>query len=79
MVTINKSELKAKALKEKNTGKRNYQKKLTVLHSKRAENQNNLEALKGASSGSWELIKAETENVWNAFKDSVNQFRLHFK
>jgi len=29
--------------------------------------------------GSWERLKAEADNVWEAFKDSVQAFKAHFK
>jgi hypothetical protein len=35
--------------------------------------------MKAATESSWGRLKAETDNVWEALKDSVNAFKTHFK
>lgn len=71
--------LEAKAHKAKEDTKVKYQEQLIALHAQRQEGEKQLEAIKSASEDSWEHLKAETENIWEAFKDSVNQFKSHFK
>jgi len=71
--------LEAKAHKTKEDAKLEYQEQLTALRGKRQEGEKKLEAIKSASEDSWEHLKTETENVWEAFKDSVNQFKSHYK
>ncbi|GAB1483563.1 hypothetical protein MASR2M78_23790 [Treponema sp.] len=69
-------EAKANVAKEDMKGK--YRDQLTALRAKRKEGDKKLEAIKVAAEGSWDKLKAETENVWTALKDSMHEFKTHF-
>jgi hypothetical protein len=56
-----------------------FQAQFSELHSSRLEGQRKLEAIKAATEDSWEQLKVETENVWDAFEDSVYAFKAHFQ
>lgn len=71
--------LEAKAHKANEDTEVKYKEQLIALRAKRQESEKQLEAIKSASEDSWMHLKAETENVWEAFKDSMNQFKSHFK
>jgi hypothetical protein len=71
--------LEANAHKTREDVKLNYQEQLIALRAKREESEKKLEAIRSATEDSWMRLKAETENVWEAFADSVNQFQSHFK
>jgi hypothetical protein len=70
--------LEARARKAKEDVKAKYQEQLSVLRAKRLEGQEKLAAIKAAREDSWEQLKAETENVLHALKDSVLAFKAHF-
>jgi lipid II:glycine glycyltransferase (peptidoglycan interpeptide bridge formation enzyme) len=70
--------LEAKAHQTKENAKENYQEQLSALHAKRLEGEKQLEAIKAATEESWMQLKAGTDTVWGAFKDSVHQFKSHF-
>lgn len=72
-------ELEAKALKTQEDAKVKYQEQMIALRNKRKEGEERLKALQSATEDSWEQLKAETENVWDAFKDSIQAFKAHFK
>ena len=71
--------LEAKVHKGNEDTKVKYQEQLIALRAKRQEGEKQLEAIKSASDDSWEHLKAEAENIRKAFKDSINQFKSHFK
>jgi SMC interacting uncharacterized protein involved in chromosome segregation len=71
--------LEAKAQKTQADAKVKYQEQLVALRAKRQEGEERLEALKSATGDSWQQLQAGTENIWEAFKDSVYAFKTHFK
>lgn len=71
--------LEANALKVQEDAKVKYQEQLIALRAKRKEGEEKLKAIQSASDDSWEQLKAETENIWEAFKDSAKAFKAHFK
>ena len=52
---------------------------LCALRTQRLAGEKKLEAVQTATGDSWERLKAEADNVWEAFKDSVQAFKAHFK
>jgi hypothetical protein len=70
--------LEAKAAQAKEADKARYQELLATLHLKRQEGEKQLAAIKVATEDSWAELKADADKVWEAFKDSVNQFKSHF-
>ena len=52
---------------------------LVTLRAKRQEGEEQLAAIKAATEDSWMQFKANSDRVWEAFKDSVHQFQSHFK
>ena len=70
--------LEAKAHQTKEDAKEKYQEQLSAVHAKRLEGKKQLEAVKAATKDSWIQLKADTDTVWAAFKDSVHQFKSHF-
>ena len=71
--------LEARAHEAREDAKVKYQEQLSALHTKRLEGEKRLEDIKAATGDSWERLKADTENVWDAFKESVHAFKAHFK
>jgi len=71
--------LEARARTTKVDAKSKYEELLASVRSKRAEGRKKLEAIKAAPADSWESLKAETEKVWGALKDSVHVFKSHFE
>jgi len=71
--------LEAGAHEAREDAKVKYQEQLSALHTKRLEGEKRLQAIKAATGDSWEQLRADTENVWDAFKDSVHAFKAHFK
>jgi hypothetical protein len=71
--------LEAGAHKLKEVALLKYQDKLIVLHAKRAEGMQRIAAIKAVTDGTWERLKADTDVLWDALKDSVHQFKSHFK
>ena len=71
--------LEVKAQKAKEDAKEKYQEQLVALRAQRKEGEKKLAAIQSATEDSWEQLKAEADNVWEAFKDSVNAFKAHFK
>jgi hypothetical protein len=70
--------LEAKVQKAKEDAKEKYRAQLVTLRARRQEGEKKLDAIRSAAEDSWEQLKAETENVLAALKDSVHQFKLHF-
>jgi non-homologous end joining protein Ku len=70
--------LDAKVQKAADGAKEKYRAQLVTLRAKRQEGEKTLAAIKSASEDSWEHLKSETENLLEALKDSVHQFKLHF-
>jgi len=70
--------LEAKAHQTKEDAKEKYQEQLSALHAKRLEGEKQLEAIRAATEESWMQLKADTDTVWAAFKDAVQQFKSHF-
>lgn len=62
-----KSDVNAKLHKQILAARKNYE-----------DSSKKLDAVKKSANGSWEGLKAETENVFTAFRDSVDQFKAHF-
>jgi len=56
-----------------------FQEQLVALRVKRQEGERKIEEMKSATESSWRRLKAETDNVWDALKDSLNTFKAHFK
>ncbi len=55
-----------------------YQEQLLSFRAKRKEGEKRIEAIKLSAEDSWDHLKAETENIWGALKDSFHQFKSHF-
>lgn len=71
--------LEASAHKVKEKALLKYQKKLIDLRARRQEGQRKLDAINAITDGTWETLKSGTDSVWVALKDSVRQFKSHFK
>jgi hypothetical protein len=71
--------LEANADKAKEDDKARYRELLVALRAKRQEGQNQLAAIQAATGDSWTAFKADSDRVWVAFKDSIDQFKSHFK
>lgn len=71
--------LEEKGDKLKKEAKVKYQEHLTTLRAKRAEGEQKLAEMQAANESTWEQVKLETDNVWEAFKDSYQAFVAHFK
>jgi predicted nucleic acid-binding Zn-ribbon protein len=56
-----------------------YQEQLAALRAQRAEGEKKLEEMQAATESTWEQVKLESDNVWEAFKDSYQAFVAHFK
>lgn len=66
-VTKSKYDLTAKTWKQILVARKNF-----------TNSSKKLEAVKNSAVLSWEDLKTETENVFTAFKDSVDEFKMHF-
>lgn len=71
--------LESKAQGVKDDAKAKYLEQLAALRTQREEGAKKLAELQSAPESSWERVKAESENVWEALKDSAEAFRAHFK
>jgi hypothetical protein len=71
--------LEAKAAQAKEDDKARYQELLATLRAKRQEGEQQLAAIKAATEDSWMQFKADSDRVWEAFRDSIHQFKSHFK
>ena len=71
--------LEAKSEKTRENVNARYQAQLVALREKRHVGEKMLEALQTAGEDSWEKVVGETENFWNAIKDSMHEFRSHYK
>jgi hypothetical protein len=70
--------LDAKVQNAADGAKEKYRAQLVALRAKRQEGEKTLAAIASASEDSWEHLKSKAENVLEALKDSVHQFKLHF-
>jgi small-conductance mechanosensitive channel len=70
--------LEAKAEQAKEDDKTRYQEMLATLRAKRQEVEEQLAVVKAATEDSWTRFKVDSDRVWEAFKDSVQQFKSHF-
>ena len=70
--------LEANALKLKKEVKDAYDRKILEARAKYKEGAKNLSAMKESAANSWEHLKGVTENVFKAFRDSIDEFRSHF-
>ena len=64
-----------------NTGKATveaYHEKIRAAKARYAESVAKLQEVKDATADTWEKYKADTENVFGAFRDSLRTFRSHF-
>lgn len=66
-VTKSKNDLTAKTWKQILAARKNY-----------TSSAKKLETVKNSAVLSWEDLKTETENVFTAFRDSVDEFKAHF-
>jgi hypothetical protein len=71
--------LEAKAQEAQEAAKLKYEEQFSALRTQRLAGEKRLEAVQTATEDSSERLKAETDNVWEAFKDSVRVFKAHFK
>ncbi len=71
--------LEAKVAEAKEEDKARYQELLATLRAKRQEGEEQLAAIKAATEDTWTQFKADSDRVWEAFKDSIHQFKSHFK
>lgn len=70
--------LEGKALKGMQNVQDKYHQQLDAVHAIHAEGVKKLAAVKDASETSWEKLRSETENVFGAFRDSIDMFKSHF-
>ena len=63
----------------KEDAKVKYQEQLVALRAKREEGEKKLQEMQDVAESNWEQFKAESDHVWEAFKDSFNTFKSHFK
>ena len=71
--------LEAKGRDLKDDAKEKYLEQLAVLRLQREEGEKKLAELQSAAESSWDRVKAESENLWEALKDSARVFRSHYK
>lgn len=70
--------LEGKAQKSLRGVQDKHQKQLEVVRAKHKEGLTKLKAVKDASETTWEKLKGDTESVFVAFRDSIDQFKSHF-
>jgi len=63
----------------KEDAKVKYQEQLTTLRAQRAEGEKKLQEMQAATESTWEQVKLESDNFWEALKDSYEAFAAHFK
>lgn len=68
--------LEAKTQEAKGKAREKYEATLDNIRQEGQLVQDKLEAVKAAGEDEWETISAEVDNVWNAFKRSVEFFKL---
>ncbi|MBK1724810.1 hypothetical protein CKO23_21805 [Thiocystis violacea] len=71
--------LEEKGNEIKEDAKVKYQEHLVALRAQRAEGEKKLDEMLAASENTWDQVKLEADNVWEAFKDSYQAFTAHFK
>jgi inorganic pyrophosphatase len=72
------SAFEASAIKAKSDVNAKFHKQILAARKNYEDSSKKLDAVKKSADVSWEGLKAETENVFAAFKDSVDQFKAHF-
>ncbi|MFZ0726471.1 MAG: hypothetical protein WAM61_11830 [Desulfobacterales bacterium] len=70
-------EKKIQKLKADMTAK--YESQIEELRRKRREGDQKLAQIRTAGEGTWEHLKAETENAWVAMKEALAAFKAHYK
>lgn len=70
--------LEGKAMMGMQNVQKKYRQQLDEIHAAQAEGTKRLTAVKEASEASWEKLKEDTENVFAAFRDSIDRFKSHF-
>jgi len=70
--------LESNALKSQKEAKALYAQKILEARAKYQEGTKSLQAMKECENNSWCKIKGRTDNVINAFRASVDEFRAHF-
>jgi chromosome segregation ATPase len=63
----------------KEDAKVKYQEQLAALRAHRAEGEKKLKEMQAATESTWDQVKLETDNFWEALKDSYEAFAAHFK
>lgn len=56
-----------------------YEEQLVALRAKREQGEKKLEEMHAAAENNWEHLKMDCDRVWDAFKDSFDTFKSHFK
>lgn len=72
------SAFEASAIRAKGDVNEKLHKQILAARKNYEDSSKKLDAVKKSADISWEGLKAETENVFAAFKDSVDQFKAHF-
>ncbi|MBN2886220.1 MAG: hypothetical protein JXM75_05905 [Chromatiaceae bacterium] len=73
------ADLEKKGHKIKEDARVEYEEHLAALHARRAEGEKKLAEMRAATESTWQQVKVEADNVWEAFKDSYQAFTAHFK
>ena len=71
--------LETRAHEVKDEARAAFQEQLVALRANRQEGEKKLEEMKSATEDSWSRLKAESDNVWDAWRDSLSAFKAHFK
>ncbi|MBK8639238.1 MAG: hypothetical protein IPN92_13540 [Chromatiaceae bacterium] len=71
--------LQEKAHEIREDAKVKYEEQLVALRATRAAGELKLAEMQAATESNWAQVKAEAEHVWEAFKDSFNTFKSHYK
>lgn len=71
--------LETRAHEVKDEARAKFQEQLVALRANRQEGEKKLEEMKSVTEDSWSRLKAESDNVWDAWKDSLSAFKAHFK
>ena len=69
------TKLEAKTQEVKGDAREKYDKQVDNLRQESQAIQDKLEEIKAAGEDGWETLVAEVDNLWNAFKHSVNYFK----
>ncbi|EGV19450.1 sll1863 family stress response protein [Thiocapsa marina] len=71
--------LQEKAHDIKEDAKVKYEEQLLSVRAAGVEGEKRLEEMQAATESNWEQLKLETERAWDAFKDSFNTFKSHYR